>query len=159
MKLYAAAVRIFYTLTRPLSGVLLHNSRRVRVLVVSGDNVLLQRSSFGRQKWSLPGGGIGKNENPFHAAIRELKEEVGVVVEEDSLECIGEARLPVHKRWPMLDLIFYKVELPRRQTPVITRRHEILEAGWFKLSNLPKEQSKTLDVALKMSKYRLARDH
>ncbi len=39
--------------------------------------VLLVRHSYGSGHWMLPGGGIGRGEEPFAAALRELREEVG----------------------------------------------------------------------------------
>lgn len=39
--------------------------------------VLLVRHSYGSGRWMLPGGGIGRREDPLAAAARELREEVG----------------------------------------------------------------------------------
>ena len=69
----AAFIHILYLLTYPISGLFLHNSHRVRVLVTVGGDILLQRSSTGDQKWSVPGGGIEKNESDEVAAIGETK--------------------------------------------------------------------------------------
>jgi 8-oxo-dGTP pyrophosphatase MutT (NUDIX family) len=41
--------------------------------------ILLLRNSY-RTGWSLPGGGIGRGETARDAALRELREEVGLVV-------------------------------------------------------------------------------
>jgi 8-oxo-dGTP pyrophosphatase MutT (NUDIX family) len=43
--------------------------------------LLLIRNSYGRSDlWLLPGGGVGRFETPAAAAIREVKEEVGLDV-------------------------------------------------------------------------------
>lgn len=39
--------------------------------------VLLVRHSYGHGLWGLPGGAVGRREDPAEAARRELREEVG----------------------------------------------------------------------------------
>lgn len=46
-----------------------------------GDILLLHRNTEKRQQWELPGGKLEENEHPRNAAIRELKEELGIRVE------------------------------------------------------------------------------
>ena len=83
--IYAKLIRVVTFFGFPVSGMLLHNSKRVRVLIQFEDQILLQRTSVGHQKWSVPGGGVEKNENPMAAAIRETWEEVGIILTEDQL--------------------------------------------------------------------------
>jgi 8-oxo-dGTP pyrophosphatase MutT (NUDIX family) len=57
--------------------------RRSSVLVLALDDagrVLLVRHSYGRPVWSLPGGGMGRHEDPVLAAIREFREELGCAI-------------------------------------------------------------------------------
>jgi 8-oxo-dGTP pyrophosphatase MutT (NUDIX family) len=54
--------------------------RRSSVVVIAFDaheRVLLVRHSYGPPVWSLPGGGIDRNEDPAAAALREIREELG----------------------------------------------------------------------------------
>ncbi|MBS0482279.1 MAG: NUDIX domain-containing protein [Proteobacteria bacterium] len=44
--------------------------------------VLLVRHSYGSGRWMLPGGGVGRRENPLAAAQRELREEVGCTLDD-----------------------------------------------------------------------------
>jgi 8-oxo-dGTP pyrophosphatase MutT (NUDIX family) len=49
------------------------------VIVLATDDsgrVLLVRHSYGQPVWTLPGGGIDRNEDPLAAAIREFREEL-----------------------------------------------------------------------------------
>ena len=54
--------------------------RRASVVVAAIDadgRVLLVRHSYGPPVWALPGGGIGRNEEPAAGAAREFREELG----------------------------------------------------------------------------------
>lgn len=42
--------------------------------------VLLIRHSYGSGNWMLPGGGLGRGEDPLDAALRELAEETGLAL-------------------------------------------------------------------------------
>ena len=51
----------------------------VSVIITNlGGDVLLLKHSYGPAVWSLPGGGLGKGEDPAEAARREVREELGV---------------------------------------------------------------------------------
>jgi 8-oxo-dGTP pyrophosphatase MutT (NUDIX family) len=52
--------------------------RGVRILAFDAQGcVLLVRHSYGSGNWMLPGGGLGRDEDPVAGAVRELAEEVG----------------------------------------------------------------------------------
>ena len=58
----------------------IRKQRRRSVLVAAFDDngrVLLVRHSYGPAIWALPGGGIGRDEDPALAAAREVREELG----------------------------------------------------------------------------------
>jgi len=58
----------------------LRKPRRRSVNVIAFDDqgrVLLVRHSYGPPVWALPGGGIGRGEDPQLAARREFREELG----------------------------------------------------------------------------------
>ena len=53
---------------------------RTSVVVAAFDaagRILLVRHSYGPPVWALPGGGIGRNEDPAQGAAREFREELG----------------------------------------------------------------------------------
>ena len=105
-----------------------------RLLVLDPENrLLLFRFAFsrgalaGRINWALPGGGIEPGETPAQAAIRELHEETGIIVD-DVGTSIGERS--------------YKMRLPSgevvagHETYFLVRLaavREISRDGWTKL--------------------------
>lgn len=67
----------------------------VRAVVVKGDNLLVvHRNKFGKEYYTLPGGGIDPGETPEQAMIRELYEETGISVVLDRLVIVEEAGDP-----------------------------------------------------------------
>lgn len=150
-KIIQKGFRVASYVSWPLFGLFLHNSKRVRVLVEAEGSIVLGRSSVGTQQWSIPGGGVVKNENPLDATTRELYEETGIKITTEQLRCIGEDRLPRNKMWPKSDIIFYYVVLPKKQPIKVRRPLEIIEAKWFPLTKLPVSHSETLTIALDMA--------
>jgi ADP-ribose pyrophosphatase YjhB (NUDIX family) len=63
----------------------------VEVLVVDDDGVLAMERDAGRDAgtWAFPGGHVEAGEHPESAAVRELVEETGLVVERASLATVG----------------------------------------------------------------------
>jgi len=65
-----------------------------RVLALDdADRVLLVRHSYGSGRWLLPGGGIGRGEEPLAAALRELAEECACALEHPHEIAVIEERL------------------------------------------------------------------
>ena len=54
------------------------------VAIWHGEELLLVKTSY-RRSWGLPGGGIGKHETAQQAAVRELREEIGLTVQQEQL--------------------------------------------------------------------------
>jgi 8-oxo-dGTP pyrophosphatase MutT (NUDIX family) len=136
----------------PIKNAMLHNSNRVRVLILHNNELLLVKSSIGRQEWSLPGGGIEKNEDPEMAAVREVYEETSIEIHTSDLVRIGTERLPRSGAWPQVNMTFYQTTLVKKELPAIVRPLEILEAAWFPLNKLPKKYSETVSTALEKHK-------
>lgn len=68
-----------YPIFRPLRRFLHLSGRGVKVIILHKNRILLIKNSY-RDGWTLPGGGVKRSEIPIQAAIREVKEEVGLVV-------------------------------------------------------------------------------
>lgn len=67
------ARNLWHRVARPLT-------MGVRAIVTDGDRVLLIRHSY-VAGWHLPGGGVDKGETLVEAMKREVREEVGLIVE------------------------------------------------------------------------------
>lgn len=148
---FQKSLKLAYFLSRPISGYFIHNSRRSRLIIIVDGEILLIKTGFGTQKWSLPGGGMHKGEDQYHAAARELREETDVVIDPGELGLAGEARLPKNKKWPVANIHFFERRLAEKPKIKIVRPIEILDIQWFPLSALPDERSETVDVGLELT--------
>lgn len=124
------------------------SKRRVRVLVrAQSGQILLVKTWFGRQRWSLPGGGIESGESPEQAAIRELREETGIIVDHTALVRLGEHTqpdgLPFH-------LIFFMCEVPNTTLDELKLpyKYEIIGRRWVSTQALPANISSAVAWAL-----------
>jgi 8-oxo-dGTP pyrophosphatase MutT (NUDIX family) len=109
--------------------------------------ILLVRSWLSAGNWELPGGGVGRGENAESAVIRELEEEVGIILQagapresfalksrgHDEVVFIGSAR---------------KSDLPEN----LPNKFEIQDAGWFSPYQLPSLGSLTREIFNKIEK-------
>lgn len=143
--IYAFIGRLAHRLATPVLRVYGLRMVRVRALVVTPDNqVMLVRSWFGHQRWSLPGGGIHRHEQPAEAASRELHEETGVFVKPSDLASIGTFN-NADSAAPFMTDCYYAYAT---RQPITHPRFEVLEAAWFPLNRLPANRSQTVDKAL-----------
>ena len=123
----------------PLAFRLRHRWRRWRKVPLTGCNVvvtdldgavLLLRHSYGPDHWGLPGGGLGRGEDPACAAARELSEELGL--ENLRLKSLGTVE-GVLSGSPHTAYLFTTVidRYPRLD------RREVIEARFFPPHSLP----------------------
>jgi 8-oxo-dGTP diphosphatase len=149
-KIYAHLGKTAHAAASPLLRAYMKGHRRVRTLVVNEQNeVLMTRSWFGHQRWSLPGGGIRHNETPSAAAVRETQEETGVIIDERGCKHLGEFDNDDSDAPFIVDCWFAAID---KQPAHIAAKYrlEMLNVAWFPLSHLPAKRSKTVDQALKL---------
>ena len=122
-------------------------TRGVICLILSGDELLLLRQTYGRPVWTLSGGGFKKNETKEEAVKREVKEELGLNI---TPEYLGEfTHHPDYK----IDTVFCFVAKIDKVNPKIDYL-EIKEAKWWRMNDLPKDHSTSLQRVISMYKSR-----
>jgi 8-oxo-dGTP pyrophosphatase MutT (NUDIX family) len=77
-KVLSAAGKVAFIVGLPLLYVYMWPTRRTRVVVACGDDVLVMKAWLGSGRWILPGGGLHRGEDPAAGATRELYEETGI---------------------------------------------------------------------------------
>lgn len=113
-------------------------SYRVGALCVierSDTALLMVRPSYRRRGWGFPGGFLKRDENPADAAVREVREEVGLDV-----EVAENPVVVVDPRYRRVDVIFTgRLRTDGSDAADDVRPHspEVLAAGWFLPSDLP----------------------
>ncbi len=81
-----------FWLSWPLLFIYLFRSRRTRILVVSGNKVLVLKNWLSNGGWILPGGGLHGGEEPRAGAARELLEETGIKIVPEQLKELNTGR-------------------------------------------------------------------
>lgn len=119
----------------------------VKILIENNGRFLMIRNNYGRRQWTLPGGGVNKNELPKRAAQREVREEVGVEIS-DSIP-LGEyfstrqyKKDTVYCFYVNVHSDYFKID-----------NNEVSEAAWFGENSIPTECSSAVDKVLNL--YRL----
>ena len=100
-------------------------SRRAYIAFVDSDNrLLLVKNWLGNGRWHLPGGGLKKGESFSSAAIREIKEELGVVIGRSSLRRLSRGS------FRGCNYVVYLCRLNKR--PILkTNRWELVASSWL----------------------------
>jgi ADP-ribose pyrophosphatase YjhB (NUDIX family) len=126
-------MHLVFWLSWPVSFVRLWSSERSRVLVVANGYVLLIHTWYAPSRWSLPGGGIRKNENHAVAAARELYEETSVVLEPEDFVSIGKG--VISDRGLKFRCHFFVAEVTG-QLSVQPHPPEVMEVEWVRISEI-----------------------
>lgn len=106
-----------------------HRSIRPRVAIVCGDEVLLIRN-WGDRRWSLPGGGVHRGESSELAAVRECREETGVVIPVSQLKYLA----TIEQKTYSAPVFVWRVE---ERPPLHLQKLEITGAQWCSREHTP----------------------
>jgi len=137
--------RIIYWLSWPLVWLVVRNTRRSRILLVCGKDILLVKNALSRDdKWTLPGGGAKGSETDKVCASRELKEELGIIIDPVNLREMGEYTHKSHGYSYIATLFVASCDKGRK----IKKSHEISELAWFPIKKLPANRKPLVDEVI-----------
>ncbi len=101
------------------------------------DTVLMVKATY-KDYWTFPGGVVDEGESPFAAAVRETAEEVGVVLDPQTVQFMSCIYIP--ERHGFLDRVhffFQAMELPG-DVELALQASEIAEAEWVPITEIAK---------------------
>lgn len=116
------------------------------------DGALLLVRQVYRKRWGAPGGLLERGEDPAGAAVREVREEVGLDV-----VLIGEPAVVVDPEPQRIDIVFRARPAPGADPATARPRSpEIAVVEWFAPSELPELQHETADAFVALARVRAA---
>jgi ADP-ribose pyrophosphatase YjhB (NUDIX family) len=141
-------MRVFRRLPRPVRRVIIRSFTpsytvgAVLVLQRSDRTVLLvaQRHTPG---WALPGGLLRRGEAPADGLVREVEEEVGVVLAPVDLPLPTAVVAPRVRR---VDVVYMLGDGDRVMARRGADRDEVVAVGWYGLDTLPEVSDATIDI-------------
>lgn len=128
---FQLAYKVAYRMMRVYWGVRRPATHGALVTLWNAGEVLLIQNSYVNYR-SLPGGYVGRYETGAEAAVRELREEIGIVARPEQLERVYDEVKDWEGKRDHVEV--FKLELERRPEIVIDRR-EVIAAGWYSPSH------------------------
>ncbi len=116
------------------------------MLIRDGDGRnLLVRQNYGLQLFGLPGGKVEAGETPEQAAVREVREETGLVVSAAGLLSVEDLVYPgTGRRYRAHVFACERAE----GEPAVQLPTEIASVGWYEVGNLPSPLTPSAAAAL-----------
>ena len=126
---------VLFPITRFLARIFIVKRNDVRVLIRCGGETLLVMHPYGPRQWVPPGGGVKRRESSEDAARREVREEVGIALQE--LRSCGSFPIGAKAK-----TFVFTARVPTKTFHSDTI--EISEVRWFADADLPLAESRFL---------------
>ena len=117
---------------------LLHNEIAVFIINDKGQVLLEKRSAnkrFDPNKWALCAGHVDAGESLESAALREMKEEVGISINQNELIPFAERSISIKETNSHITYYYY-VKLNLKETDFIIQEEELSEVKWFDIDKV-----------------------
>lgn len=117
--------------------------------VISQDDgrLLMQKRPDGKHHaglWEFPGGKVEKGESPENALVREIEEELGLVIDPTEIHPESFAQTAAHAGRPQIVLLLYKVAYWTGEPEA----REGGDWGWFNFTEANELPKPPLDIEL-----------
>jgi len=119
-------------------------TRGVKCLVENEGRFLMVKLNYAHHGWTFPGGGVGKKELCSNAAIREVKEETGINV--NNLSYVGFYKTNREYKEDTVEIYLGSSDIIDTKIDPV----EVEKAGWFKRSDFPPNRSQAVDKIFKI---------
>jgi 8-oxo-dGTP pyrophosphatase MutT (NUDIX family) len=105
------------------------------VAIQDGDGRLLTVRKRGTSRFMNPGGKLEPGETPLQAAVREVREELGIVLDPADVVALGEwSAAAANEPGAIVKAFAFRAELPTGAVPVVAA--EIEEMRWVGLDEV-----------------------
>ena len=132
--LHRAAYRVAHPVLTFLAILTPRRGLGAKCLLTYQGDVLLVRHTYGdSRRWDLPGGRVGRGEEPGAAARREAHEELGV--ELATMDALGARELQLVGRRVLIHYFCAELDSPDLRPDGI----ELAEARWYSPQAMPKQ--------------------
>lgn len=127
--------RIYWYIFKP-------HTKGVKCLIERNGEYLLIQSSYSGKYWTLAGGGIKYRETAGYAVKREVKEELGIIL--DTVKEIGQYESTAEYKRDSIHLLYAQVSGKGFNQNMA----EVSNAQWFSKESLPENRSRALKESL-----------
>ena len=142
--------KIFYKIINPFRKaywfIFRPKTYGVKCLIENDGKFLFIRNSYGKHGWTFSGGGVHRKETPEEAVKREVREELGINIQE--VKELGEYMNTKEYKRDIVYCFYSKVS----NQEISIDKSEISEAQWLSLNDVPEFRSSAVDKILKMYK-------